>query len=135
MLAALSCGAGPGVAVAQEQGVGSLKEMFARLRGCWRAPELPVGSAGMVITVRLAFTRDGRILGQPRVTFETRDAPDDERLIYRIAVMQTLQRCVPMPFIHGMGEAVAGRPMTLKFDDRRKHLQPKEKAAWLTTTP
>ncbi|MCO5129405.1 MAG: hypothetical protein M9932_02435 [Xanthobacteraceae bacterium] len=134
MFAALSCGLAPGATVAQEQGVGSLKEMFARLKSCWRARRLPSGSPGMEITVRVAFTRDGRILGRPRVTFETRDASDDERLVYRVAVMETLQRCVPMPFIHGMGDAVAGRPLTLKFDDRRNSLKPTEKRAWLTTT-
>jgi hypothetical protein len=134
ILAALSCGVGPGIAAAQEPGVSTLKDMFARLKGCWRAPRLPNGSMGMEITVLVAFTRDGRILGHPRITFETRGASDDERLIYRTAVMETLQRCVPMPFIHGMGGAIAGRPLTLKFDDRRNHLKPKEKRAWLTTT-
>jgi len=134
MLAAISFGVMPGVAVAQEPGVGTLKEMFARLKGCWRAPRLPSGNPGMEITVLVAFTRDGRILGHPRITFETHSASDDERLIYRTAVMETLQRCVPMPFIHGMGDAVAGRPLTLKFDDRRNHPKPNEKRAWLTTT-
>jgi len=130
MLAALWSG----VATAQELGVGTLKAMFVRLKGCWRAPRLPNGDPGMEITVLVAFTRDGRILGHPRITFETHSASDDERLIYRKAVMETLQRCVPMPFIHGMGDAVAGRPLTLKFDDRRNHLKPDEKRAWLTTT-
>ncbi|MGB3445220.1 MAG: hypothetical protein WBA48_00800 [Xanthobacteraceae bacterium] len=134
MLATISFGMGSGATVAQEPGVGNLKEMFARLKGCWRAPRLPNGSTGMEITVLVAFTRDGRILGHPRITFETRDASDDERLIYRTAVMETLQRCVPMPFIHGMGDAIAGRPFTLRFDDRRNHLKPNEKRAWLTTT-
>ena len=125
---------GPEVATAQELGVGTLKAMFARLKGCCRAPRLPNGDPGMEITVLVAFTRDGRILGHPRITFETHSASDDERLIYRKAVMETLQRCVPMPFIHGMDDAVAGRPLTLKFDDRRNHLKPDEKRAWLTTT-
>lgn len=134
MLVAISSAVGPGVTVAQEPGVGTLKEMFARLKGCWRSPRLSNGNPGMEITVLVAFTRDGRILGHPRITFETHDASDDERLVYRTAVMETLQRCVPMPFIRGMGDAVAGRPLTLKFDDRRNHLKPNEKRAWLTTT-
>lgn len=134
MLAGAWCCIGPSVTVAQEPGVASLKEMFARLKGCWRAPRLPTGNLGMEITVLVAFTRDGRILGHPRITFETRGASDDERLIYRTAVMETLQRCVPMPFIHGMGDAIAGRPFTLRFDDRRNHPKPNEKRAWLTTT-
>ena len=32
-------------------------------------------------------------------------------LQYRIAVMETLQRCTPLPFTEGLGGAVAGRPL------------------------
>jgi hypothetical protein len=121
-------------AVAQEGGVGNLKEMFARLRGCWQPPSLPAGDPGMEITVMVAFRRDGQILGRPRITFESQHARDDERIIYRTAVMQALQRCVPMPFTNGMGDVIAGRPLTLRFDDRRHPSKPREKRAWLTTT-
>ena len=120
---------GPQHALAQQDGVSNLDEMFARLMGCWQRPALPLGNPGMQITVMVAFTRDGAILGHPRITYETRDASDDERILYRKAVMQALQRCVPMPFVNGMGNAIAGRPMTIRFDDRRIQHKPSEKKA------
>ena len=121
-------------AIAQEEGVSDLATMSARLKRCWQSPALPSGNIGMEITVQFTLKRDGNLLGHPRITYETRSATDDERIIYRTAVMQALQRCVPMPFTHGMGDAIAGRPFTIRFDDRRTHPKPKEKRAWLTTT-
>jgi hypothetical protein len=125
---------GPDRATAQVDGVPNIKAMFARLKQCWQSPALPRGNPGMEITVQFTFTRDGDLLGHPRITYETRSATDEERIIYRTAVMQTLQRCVPMPFTNGMGNAIAGRPLTIRFDDRRIPRKPKEKTAWLTMT-
>ncbi|OJU27252.1 MAG: hypothetical protein BGN91_01650 [Nitrobacter sp. 62-13] len=127
-----SSGLGP--ALAQHDGVPDLAALSARLKQCWKPPALPRGNPGMEITVQFTFKRDGNLLGHPRITYETRDATDDERIIYRTAVMEALQRCVPMPFTPGMGGAIAGRPLTIRFDDRRTHPKPKEKRAWLTTT-
>jgi hypothetical protein len=123
-----------GRAAAEGPQVDNIEEMFARLKQCWKAPLLSAGDPGMQITVLVSFKRNGEILGHPRITFESRDASDDERIVYRTAVMETLQRCSPMPFTRGMGDAVAGRPLTLRFDDRRNLPKPTEKRAWLTTT-
>ena len=120
-------------ASAQEAKVNSIAEMFARLKHCWKSPTLRAGDPGMQITVLLSFKRNGEILGRPRITFESQTASDDERIIYRTAVMETLQRCAPMPFTDSMGGAIAGRPLTMRFDDRRNSSKPKEKRAWLTS--
>jgi hypothetical protein len=133
LVAICVAGVGSGDAKAQDGTVANLDVMSARLKRCWQAPALPPGDPGMEITVRFAFKRDGSLLGRPRITYETRGATDEERIIYRTAVMQALQRCVPMPFTHGMGDAIAGRPLTIRFDDRRNHPKPREKRAWLTT--
>jgi hypothetical protein len=121
-------------AAAGDARVNSIAEMFARLRQCWKSPSLRPGDPGMQITVLLSFKRNGEILGRPRITFESQTASDDDRIVYRTAVMETLQRCAPMPFTESMGGAIAGRPLTMRFDDRRNSHKTKEKQAWLTTT-
>jgi hypothetical protein len=133
MVAICIGGLGSGYATAQDGDVANLAAMSARLKGCWQPPALPRGNSGMEITVQFTFKRDGNLLGRPRITYETRETTDEERIIYRTAVMQALQRCVPMPFTSGMGNAIAGRPLTIRFDDRRTHPKPREKRAWLTT--
>jgi hypothetical protein len=82
--------------------------------------------------VVVSFTRAGEILGRPKITYESEQADDNDRLQYRIAVMEALQRCTPMPFSESMGGAVAGRPFAIPFRNRKRPPQPTEKRAWLT---
>jgi hypothetical protein len=74
----------------------------------------------MQITVQVSFRRNGELLGQPRITFESAGASDDERLAYRIAVAKMLKRCTPVPVTEALGNALAGRPLTIRFVDNRK---------------
>jgi len=118
-------------AQAQPAQVDNLREAYARFGRCWKPP--PASQANPIdITVIVTFTRAGEILGHPKVTYESDQATDNDRLKYRIAVMETLQRCTPMPFTEGMGGAIAGRPLVLKFHHRKRPPQPTEKSAWLT---
>ncbi len=111
--------------------VDNLREAYARIGRCWKPP--PASRANAIdITVIVSFTRAGEILGRPKVTYESDEATDNDRLMYRIAVMETLQRCTPMPFTEGMAGAIAGRPFTFQFHRRKPSPQPTEKRAWLT---
>jgi hypothetical protein len=67
----------------------------------------------------VSFNRAGDILGRPRITYESAEATDDDRLQYRIAVMEALQRCTPMPFTETMAGAAAGRPFAAQFHGRK----------------
>ena len=69
----------------------------------------------MDITVIVSFNREGAILGHPRITHESENASDNDRLKYRVAVMETLQRCTPLPFTEALGGAIAGRPFAVPF--------------------
>ena len=117
-------------ASAQPQQLDTLKDVFAKLHSCWRPP--PGSSVSPLdITVVVSFNREGAILGQPRITYETTGASDDDRIAYRIAVMETLQRCTPLPFTEGLGGAIAGRPLAFTFRTRKRPPKPEEKRAWL----
>ncbi|WP_082650120.1 hypothetical protein [Bradyrhizobium lablabi] len=117
-------------ASAQPQQLDTLKDVFAKLYSCWQPP--PYSRANpMDITVIVSFNREGAIFGQPRITYESGNASDNDRLAYRIAVMETLQRCTPLPFTEGLGGAVAGRPLAVTFRTRKRPPKPEEKRAWL----
>jgi hypothetical protein len=98
----------------------TLKDLGAALRACWVPPPLAQSRPAMQITVQLSFKRNGELLGNPRITFESAAASEDERLAYRVAVAETLRRCNPLPFTEALGNAVAGRPFTMRFIDDRK---------------
>jgi hypothetical protein len=98
----------------------TIKDLGAALQACWAPPPLDQARPGMQITVQMTFKRNGELFGQPRITFESAGASDDERLAYRIAVAEMLKRCSPLPFTDALGNAVAGRPFTMRFMDDRK---------------
>jgi hypothetical protein len=110
--------------------VNTIKDVFGRLGTCWKPP-VGGGVNPMDITVIVSFNRAGEILGKPKITYESAQATDYDRLAYRVAVMETLQRCTPMPFTESMAGAVAGRPFAVQFrgvkpePEKRTWLQPK----------
>jgi hypothetical protein len=102
-----------------EHQLDSIASLFAALRGCWVPPSEDEARPGMQMAVRLSFKRSGEIMGTPRVTYVTPDAPQEARDTYRNAVTASLERCTPMPFSKGLGGAIAGRPIAIRFVDNR----------------
>jgi hypothetical protein len=117
--AAKSDQAGSENETADEHPLDSISAMFAALRACWVPPPKDEARPGMEYTIRFAFKRDGEIVAPPRVTYASHDAPADVRDVYRDAVNAALKRCTPLHFSDGMGGAVAGRPITIRFVDDR----------------
>jgi hypothetical protein len=97
----------------------TLRDLFVALRACWTPPALDEGRAGMEISIRLSFDRSGNIIGSPRFTYTTRDAPHQQRDLYRRAVTDSLARCMPLPLSKGLGGAIAGRPIAIRYIDDR----------------
>ncbi len=109
----------------------TLKDLFIKLHSCFKPP--PLSQANPIdITVIVSFNRQGAILGRPKITYETEQASDNDRLQYRVAVMEALQRCTPLPFTDALGGAVAGRPMAIPFRTRKRQPEAKERRAWLS---
>lgn len=104
-------------ACAENAPVNTIQDVFQHLRTCWKPPP-PAKARPLDITVVVSFNRAGNILGHPRITYESAEASDNDRLQYRIAVMEALQRCTPMPFTDAMAGAAAGRPFAIQFRNR-----------------
>ncbi|BAL76664.1 hypothetical protein [Bradyrhizobium cosmicum] len=107
----------PGAAAGDVE-VNTIQDIFRHLRTCWKPPS-PVRARPLDITVVVSFNRSGNILGHPRISYESAEASDNDRLQYRIAVMEALQRCTPMPFTDAMAGAAAGRPFAIQFRSRK----------------
>src|SRR6266567_1591920 len=115
---------------AQQERLDTIKDVITRIHSCWRPT--PLSAANPIdITVIVSFNREGVILGHPRITYESEQASDNDRLAYRIAVMETLQRCTPLPFTESLGGAVAGRPFAIPFRTRKREPKTQERRAWL----
>jgi hypothetical protein len=104
---------------ADDRTLDSIRDMFVALRACWVPPPKDESRHGMEYTIRFAFRRDGEVVAPPRMTYASHDAPSDVRGVYRDAIDAALKRCTPLHFSAGMGGAVAGRPIAIRFVDDR----------------
>jgi hypothetical protein len=96
----------------------TIRDVFAAVHACW-LPPVDQAYEGMEISVRLSFTRDGGVLGEPRFTYLTRGVTQQVRTAYERAVVAALARCTPLPFTPELGGALAGRPFAIRFIDNR----------------
>jgi hypothetical protein len=97
----------------------TLREIYPALRACWSPPPLDQARGHLELSVRLSFRSNGEILGEPFISFETPNVSEEERLAYRISVARALQRCTPLRFSKGLGGAIAGRPINIRFIEER----------------
>jgi hypothetical protein len=102
-----------------EHRLDTIRDMFDALRACWVPPPPDEARPGMQMSVRLAFKRSGEMISAPRVTYASREAPPAARDAYHDAILAALERCTPLPFTPGLGGAVAGRPVAIRFVDDR----------------
>jgi hypothetical protein len=95
-----------------------LGQVFQALQACWSLPADTSGS-GQEATLRLAFRRDGTIIGEPRVTFYRPGTETGRREDFIRILRAALSRCSPLPFTAAFGAANAGRPFNIRFIDPR----------------
>ncbi|MGY2049899.1 hypothetical protein [Methylobacterium sp. JK268] len=88
----------------------TLAQLYPALAACWSPPP---GLGRAQITLRLSLARDGRLEGPPRVTYAS--LPPDQRRPLVEATRRALQACTPVAITAGLGGAVAGRPIALRF--------------------
>ena len=98
----------------------TIGDLFAELRSCWSPPPPDAARAGMQMSVRFSFRRSGEIIGAPRLTFATAGASADIRASYLKAINASLDACVPLKFTGGLGGALAGRPIAIRYVDNRE---------------
>ena len=96
----------------------TLAELYPALAACWQAPgglgRPSGGSDDIEITLRLALRRDGSLIGPPRVTYAAGVAGDRRNTLVR-GTLDALARCTPVHITPGLGRAIAGRPVALRF--------------------
>ena len=97
----------------------TIGDLFAALRSCWTPPPADSAREGMQMSVRFSFKRSGEIIATPRLTFSTVGVPADTRATYLKAINASLTACAPLKFTDGLGGALAGRPIAIRYVDNR----------------
>jgi len=98
----------------------TIGDLFAELRSCWSPPPPDMAREGMQMSVRFSFKKSGEMIGPPRLTFATSGVPADTRDTYLKAINASLNACIPMKFTNGLGGALAGRPIAIRYVDHRE---------------
>jgi hypothetical protein len=98
----------------------TIGDLFSALRSCWSPPPAETAREGMQMSVRFSFRRSGEIIAAPRVTFATVGAPAEIRDTYFRAIQASLDACMPLKFSGGLGGALAGRPIAIRYVDNRE---------------
>jgi hypothetical protein len=98
----------------------TIGDLFAALRSCWSPPAPDAARQGMQMTVRFSFKRSGEIIAVPRVTYATAGVPAGIRDTYLKAINSSLDACEPLKFTDGLGGAIAGRPIAIRYVDNRE---------------
>ncbi|WP_407164825.1 hypothetical protein [Bradyrhizobium sp. ORS 111] len=102
----------------------TIGDLFAALRACWSPPPADSAREGMQMSVRFSFKRSGEMIGAPRMTFATSGVPADTRSTYLNAINASLDACLPLKFTGGLGGALAGRPIMIRYVDNRELAKP-----------
>lgn len=97
----------------------TLRDLFAALRACWTPPPPENAVQGMQMSMRFSFNTAGKLIGEPRVTYSSREVAQKTRDLYRGAIAQSISGCTPLSFSRGFAGAIAGRPIIVRIIDNR----------------
>src|SRR6202166_4443387 len=98
----------------------TIGDLFAALRSCWSPPPADSAQQGMQMSVRFSFKRTGEMIGAPFMTYATAGVSADVRATYLKAINASLDGCEPLKFTGGLGGAIAGRPIAIRYVDNRE---------------
>jgi hypothetical protein len=111
--------AGPPEPVDRDHPVGQLNELGPLLSKCLELPPEDDAQAGMRLSLKFAFKRDGELVADPRFTYVTHEAPEKVKAAYQAAALDMLKRCTPLPITDKFGSAIAGRPFVVAIKENR----------------
>jgi hypothetical protein len=85
------------------------------IAACWRPPH-----DDDQVTVRVSFTRDGAVIGEPRIVFvqSSGGRADDPALVH--SMVTAIRDCTPLHFSAQLGSAIAGQVLDIRFIGRSR---------------
>ena len=105
-------GMGTVLAEGNPQPVNLPGEIAARIAQCWTPPRMDPGQI-LEVTVRLAFSRTGAVIGEPRVAYIRAPAQAGLHEKTAASVLAAIRACTPLPFTASLGAAIAGRILAI----------------------
>jgi hypothetical protein len=92
--------------------INSIRDIAPKIGSCWHPPH-----TDDEVTIRLSFTREGTLIGRPRVSFmkvSGKSGPDLEVELAN-SILKAVYDCTPLQFTPEFGASVAGRVIAIRF--------------------
>lgn len=109
VIVALGFGAQAQAAEAQSR-VTRVHGIATGLAACWRPPH-----DDDQITVRLSFTREGAVIGEPRIVFVRSSGGRVDDPALADSMLEAIRACAPLHFSDRLGSAIAGQVLDIRF--------------------
>jgi hypothetical protein len=107
---ALAIGAPAQAAEAQRPLVTRVHGIATGIAACWRPPH-----DDDQVTVRASFTRDGAIIGEPRIVFVQSSGGRADDPALADSMKAAIRDCTPLHFSARLGSAIAGQVLDIRF--------------------
>jgi hypothetical protein len=85
------------------------------IAACWRPPH-----DDDQVTVRVSFTRDGAVIGEPRIVFARSSGGRADDAALADSMLAAIRECTPLPFSARLGSAIAGQVLDIRFIGRSR---------------
>ena len=85
------------------------------LAACWRPPH-----DDDQVTVRFSFTREGAVIGEPRIVFARSSGGRADDAALADSMLAAIRDCTPLPFSARLGAAIAGQVLDIRFIGRSR---------------
>jgi hypothetical protein len=80
------------------------------LAACWRPPH-----DDDQVTVRISFTREGAVIGEPRIVFARSSGGGADDAALADSMLRAIRDCTPLNFSARLGSAIAGQVLDIHF--------------------
>jgi hypothetical protein len=81
-----------------------------RIAACWRPAH-----ANDQVTVRASFTREGAVIGEPRIVFVQSSGGEAGDAALAESMKAAIRECTPLHFSPQLGSAIAGQVLDIRF--------------------
>src|SRR5580658_9121160 len=106
----LALGARAQAAEAQPPLITRVHAIATGIAACWRPPH-----NDDQVTVRISFTRDGAVIGEPRIVFVQSSGGRADDAALANSMMAAIRDCTPLHFSARLGSAIAGVVLAIRF--------------------
>jgi hypothetical protein len=112
---ALAVGAPAQTAEAQRPVVARVHGIATGIAACWRPPH-----DDDQVTVRASFTREGAVIGGPRIVFVQSSGGRADDAALADSMKAAIRECTPLHFSAQLGSAIAGQVLDIRFIGRSR---------------